>query len=100
MKSAAPRARRVARTWSSSALGTVISRLRFEIADPLSGNEKGSDGSVTVVGDEPAAPPVEFCSSAVRPPRFQDIPAGPAVAQMLRHVQVLLFRDGAEFAVV
>src|SRR5581483_10481879 len=100
MYAAAPRARSFARTSSSSARGTVISGLRFEIANPLGGNEKSTDCAVAVIGDEPTAPPVEFCSAAARAPRFKDVPARPAVAQALRQMKVLLFRDGAEFAAV
>lgn len=79
---------------------SISLRLALKIPDTLVRNEEGPQRSVAVIGDEPAAAPVELSSAAIGAPRLEHILSGARVPKLLRIAQILFLSDGAELAPV
>jgi hypothetical protein len=76
----------------------MVFRLPFKIPDPLIRNKKGPQRTIGIVGHKPSGALVEFSSASIGAPGFEHIFARMRVAQLLRHVQILIARDLAKLA--
>jgi acetaldehyde dehydrogenase (acetylating) len=78
----------------------MVSSLTFEVADAFIRDEERTEGSVRIVSYEPSIALIELGAAAVGPFCFQDVFARLRIAQLLRHAQVPIDGDRAEFVAV
>jgi hypothetical protein len=74
--------------------------LALKIPDAIVGDEERAQRSIRIVRNDPPVPPIELCTPAIGTFGYQNILPRPRIAQLLRHMQVLISRNLSEFLTV